>query len=301
VRVLACVLALAALAAAGTGGATHAAACPTATFRGATITARCTPTGGGPLRSAQGRIATIHAVSSEETIEVDGKPVLRMHEDRSKVPGGVPGPLGLVMWSPDGRWLFYFIDPFGSDSYAADGLVLRALDVSTGKSIPVGRGLLSADYRTWCGSTLVLTLGGNRIATDNKRLEVARAPGWKPHLLWKAPARAFGSLDCAPDGKSVVVQAQHESTDAHFFAPRWQLWRVGLDGSHTLLDAPPAGFADESPVWSPGGTAVAFVRERKGYGSLEVLQNGHVFGPLATLGYSLGYYGHHDWDVAWRA
>jgi hypothetical protein len=54
-------------------------------------------------------------------------------------------------------------------------------------------------------------------------------------------------------------------------------------------------------VWSPGGTAVAFVRERKGYGSLEVLQNGHVFGPLATLGYSLGYYGHHDWDVAWRA
>lgn len=174
---------------------------------------------------------------SKHTILVDGKPVLTVHG----------GPAGLDMWSPDGRFLFYVVYPGASSSLAADGLVLRALDVASRKSV------------------------------------------------------AFGSLDCAPDGNSVVVQSQRDSTNAYFFATRWQLWRVALDGSHRLLDAPPAGFADESPAWSPDGHSLLFVREHNGYGSLEVLQNGRVFGPLAHLGYRLGYYGHHNWDVAWRA
>jgi Tol biopolymer transport system component len=103
-----------------------------------------------------------------------------------------------------------------------------------------------------------------------------------------------------PGGKAVAVLTQRSGTNAYFFATRWQLWRVGLDGSHTLLDAPPPGYADESPSWSADGSSLLFVRERNGYGRLMLLARKRVYGPLANLGYSLGYYGHHDWSVAWR-
>ena len=29
-------------------------------------------------------------------------------------------------------------------------------------------------------------------------------------------------------------------------------------------------------------------------------KDGRVTGPVASLGYSLGYYGHHDWELTWR-
>jgi len=31
-----------------------------------------------------------------------------------------------------------------------------------------------------------------------------------------------------------------------------------------------------------------------------LLHDRTLFGPLANLGYSLGYYGHHEWGIAWR-
>jgi hypothetical protein len=40
---------------------------------------------------------------------------------------------------------------------------------------------------------------------------------------------------------------------------------------------------------------VLFVRSRKGVGELYALQDGRLLGPLLSLGYSLGYYGHQDW------
>ncbi|HZQ02517.1 MAG TPA: hypothetical protein VFA88_00695, partial [Gaiellaceae bacterium] len=122
---------------------------------------------------------------------------------------------------------------------------------------------------------------------------------WKPRLLWNAPDRAFGSIACAPDGRSVAVQSQRSSDNGRFFATRWQLWRVGLDGSRSLLDRPSPGFADESPLWIAGGRALVLVRERDGHGTLELLRGGRLT-PLARLGYSLGYYGHHDWQLAWH-
>jgi hypothetical protein len=32
-----------------------------------------------------------------------------------------------------------------------------------------------------------------------------------------------------------------------------------------------------------------------------LLRDGTLYGPLANLGYSLGYYGHHAWGVRWTA
>jgi hypothetical protein len=108
-----------------------------------------------------------------------------------------------------------------------------------------------------------------------------------------APGRAFGSMACAPNGTSIVVQSQAASSNASFFATHWALWRVGLDGSTTQLTHPPAHHADESPELAGG--VLYFVRSTKGNGKLYALQDGKLVGPLLSLGYSLGYYGHQDW------
>lgn len=256
------------------------------------------------FRSRDGRVASLrvrHSPNEQfgtQTIMVDGQGIYTVREDYRSVPGGEPGPLGLVGWSPDGHWLFFFVDPMGSASAIADGIRLQALRVPDGRIVPVTTVLRNDDYLTWCGSTLVLAAGGDRVATHNKRLVVARAPGWKPRPLWNDPRRAGGSVTCAPNGRSVAVLSQPASTDANFLHTRWRLWRVGLDGSRKLLDAPPKGWADESPRWSRDGRALLFVREQKGRGQLMLWRAGHVTGPIADVGYRLGYYGHHDW---WQA
>ena len=262
----------------------------------------------GSFRSASGLVATVQTAKPKnkrgsEAITVDGRAIYRVVESYRSIPGGTPGPIILVGWSPDSRWIFFSIDPMSSASLMADGLQLRALEVATGRVVPVTDLLLDNDYLTWCGSTLVLTAGGDRLATTNKRLVVASAPGWKPRALWADPKRAFASIACAPDGKSVAVLSQPASEDFDFSHTKWQLWRVSLDSSRTLLDKPPTGSADESPRWSRDGSALLFVREHKGYGQLMLLRNGDVTGPVANLGYSLGYYGHHDWwqTASWSA
>jgi hypothetical protein len=273
VRAVACLAAICALAATGSAAARPAPGCPHVN---------------GTVTYVRGGMT--HAVSlsscSDRTTGT-AKPVR-----------GLPD---VVTRSPDGRWRFSFAGREVGASYAADGLALHATNAATGRSVTLGVMLVSSDYWTWCGATLVLTMGGDRVATSAKRLVAARAPDWKPRPLWRDPTRTFGSVDCAPDGRSVAVLTQRKSDDARFFSTRWQLWQVGLGGTRTRLDRPPAGMADESPHWSPDGGSLVFVRERNGYGRLMLLHGRTLFGPLAGLGYSLGYYGHHDWRVAWRA
>jgi dipeptidyl aminopeptidase/acylaminoacyl peptidase len=214
-----------------------------------------------------------------------------------------PGPLELLAWSRDDSWILFTVDPGGSGSIAADGLVLHVVTRTGGTSRTLGVMLAAPDYLTWCRGDLVFTAGEGRVATHHKRLVVAAPPAWRPRLLWPDPARAFGSVACSPGGKAVAVLSQPDRDAGSFFAARWQLWRVGLDGSHTLLDRPPPGSADESPRWSRDGRSLLFVRERRGHGELMLWRNRHVSGPFATLGYSLGFYGHGDWwaGARWSA
>ncbi len=67
------------------------------------------------------------------------------------------------------------------------------------------------------------------------------------------------------------------------------------------MTSPPRGHADESPRFSRDGSVLAFVRSRNGVGKLYALHGGPLVGPLLSLGYSPGYYGHQDWwtTVAW--
>jgi dipeptidyl aminopeptidase/acylaminoacyl peptidase len=230
-----------------------------------------------------------------DTIVVNGRPIYA-----AKVSGDTyglesRGPIELLSWSGDDRWIFFAIDPGSSASIAADGLILRVVSSSGGSAHPVAQMLAYRDYLTWCGGRLVFTAGGDRIATNNKRLLVAVPPDWRAQPLVSAPGRAWGALVCAPGGRSVVVQSQEQSDNASFFATRWALWRVGLDGSRTQLTSPPAHYADESPRFSRDGKTILFVRSRHAHGQLYALRDGRVIGPLVSLSSHLGYYGHQDW------
>jgi hypothetical protein len=264
------------------------------------------------LLSADRRFtATIRATGSgrtaKQTIWITDRRLGRSHPIFSETeyyrtigPGDTPGPIELLAWSGDDRWVFFTIDPGGSGSIAADGLILRVVSASGGAVHRLGVMLAYRDYLTWCEGWLVFTDGGDRVAAHAKRLLVAGPPDWRPRPLWNDPSRSFGSLACAPGGRSLAVLSQRSSANPSFFSTRWQLWRVGLDGSRTPFDRPPAGFADESPRWSSDGRSLLFVREWNGAGRLMLWRAGRVFGPLVSFGYSPGYYGHHDWPFAWR-
>jgi hypothetical protein len=215
----------------------------------------------------------------------------------------LPSGHGMRSWpepvsrSPDGRYVVWF-RATNSASISADGLELEVTPLAGGRTHKLGSMLAYRDYLTWCGSKLVFVGGGIRQATTNKRLLVAQAPDWKPRPVWNAPHRAFSSVACAPDERSVAVLSQPSSNAANFFHTRWQLWRVALDGSRRLIDKPPAATADASPQWSRDGRSLLFVRERRGYGRLMLWRDGRVTGPIVSLGYGLGYYGHQDWSAS---
>jgi hypothetical protein len=234
------------------------------------------------------------------TLVVDGRAIYRVSR-HYRVVNENNGPIEVLGRSGDRRWLFFVIDPDGSGSIQADGLTLRVIPAGGGHVTKIARMLVYRDYLTWCGGRLVFTAGSDRVATDRKRLMVASPPAWRPRPLVPGTRRVWGSIVCAPDGRSLVAQSQGQSSNPSFFATRWALWRVGLDGSLLRLTAPPRGYADESPRLSRNGEVLMFVRMRRGNGWLYALRRRRVVGPLLFLGNGLGYYGHHDWwqTAAW--
>lgn len=225
---------------------------------------------------------TVRVTKDSQSIVFKGKVVLKIHENHKGFPAGSPGPIEVEGVSPDGKWILYAIDPQGSASLAADGLTLRAVSVATGHSRVVASGLLYDDYRAWCGRSLVMTAGGDRISTHNKWLIATGPPDWRAHVVFRDSRVAFGSLAC--DGDGIVVQSAPASGVNDTVHAHWSIWRVGLDGSRTRLTRPGAA-SDESP--HVAGSVIYFVRR----GWLYALHHGR----LLTLPPTTGYYGHTEW------
>jgi hypothetical protein len=246
---------------------------------------------------------TVAVTKDSQSIVFKSKVVLKVHENHKGFPAGSPGPIELEGVSPDGRWILYAIDPMGSASLAADGLTIQAVAATSGRSFTVASSLTYPSYRSWCDfRTLVVTAGGDRLSAHDKRLIVTGPPSWKARPLVREPGRAFGSVVCAPDGNSVVVQEEPKGgTNDSSVASHWQLWRIGLDGKSTRLTSPPAGDSDDSPQFSADQKTLYFVRSRKDVGALYALRGGKVIGPLLQLGLDQNeYYGHRDWPYSVR-
>ncbi|MFL5928691.1 MAG: hypothetical protein ACJ77E_17305 [Gaiellaceae bacterium] len=330
-RVAACVLALAAAVCASSSRAASRGGCPRAAVLGTAsfvragrihtislatcvdhVTGRAArPRTAPPLRSPDGRlVATIRSTgfgrSAKQTIWVTdrhtgrSRPVAAETQYYTQIgPGDTPGPVVLLRFSDDDRWVFFTVDPGGSGSIAADGLVLRVVSTAGGAVHKLGVALAYPDYLAWCRGRLVYVAGGDRVAAHAKRLLAASPPDWRPRPAWNDRARSFGSLAC--HGATLAVLSQPSSDNPSFFSTRWQLWHVSADGSRREVDVPPAGWADGSPQWSRDGRSLLFVRERNGHGRLMLWHKGRVFGPIANLGFNPGFYGHHDWAVRWSA
>jgi hypothetical protein len=243
--------------------------------------------------------STGHGKQAKETIWFGARPIFSETQYTKSIrPGDTPGPILLLRLSGDRRWLFFTIDPGSSASIAADGLVLRVVSTHGGRVHKLGPMLTTNDRLAWCGGRLVFSGGGDRVAWHNKRLLTASPPDWRVHELVPDLDRAWGTLVCAPDGRSVVVQSQRESMDANFNHGKWALWQIGLGGTERQLTRPPHGSVDESPTFA--GTTLFFVRTTRAHGILYALRKGRVVGPFAWLGFNLGYYGHHSWPYTPR-
>jgi hypothetical protein len=244
-----------------------------------------------------GRRVVVRIAHGRQAIVVGGKAVLSYLAWSPNAKNGSPGPIVLLGSSGDGKWVFFAIDPMGSASLAADGLEMQAVSLD-GRVRRIGSTLGYDDYRTWCGGRLVLTAGGDRIATHNKRLVTGSPPGWKTQPLVRAPKRAFGSVACSPQGGVIVQSQPATSVDMTSVYAHWSLWRVS-NGRLQRLTSPPPGFSDDSPRYSRDGT-LFFVRSHRDVGRIYALRNGTLLGPFATLGRDIGFYGHHAWPYSVR-
>ena len=87
--------------------------------------------------AAGGDGVTVRVTKDSQAIVFKGKVVLKIHENHKGFPAGSPGPILLEGTSPDRKWILYAIDPQGSASLAADGLTLKAIRATGGRSYTV--------------------------------------------------------------------------------------------------------------------------------------------------------------------
>ena len=182
----------------------------------------------------------------------------------------------------------------------ADGLVLRVVSTTGGPVHKLGVALAYPDYLAWCGGRLVYIAGKDRVAIHAKRLLAAAPPDWRPAPLWDDRSRSFASPACGARRQERRGALAALERGCELFRDRAGSSGASVSTAHGAeLDAPPPGWADEAPRWSRDGRSLLFVRERKGYGRVMLLHDGRMFGPIANLGFAIGYYGHHDWQLGW--
>jgi hypothetical protein len=114
------------------------------------IAGHAVPASQPALRSSDGQlVAAVRSSGSgrgaKQTIWVTDERTHRSHPVASETeyythtgPGDTPGPIELLRWSTDDRWIFFTVDPGGSGSIAADGLVLRVVSASGGHVSKLG-------------------------------------------------------------------------------------------------------------------------------------------------------------------
>lgn len=226
-------------------------------------------------------------------------------------PGQEGAPPLLEGFSPDGRWLLFWQDLYGSASMLADGVPLLAVPVAGGRPRLVNRELYYDDYVSWCGGRLTFVLDrGGRSVTLGDGLAQSSPPGWgatRTLLPSRGPV-SWGAFSCGPDG-ALAVAAGPSNGDEPFGHEHRSLWLVrGKTPRRLAASTPARGASDEWPSWSADGRWLLFVRTRwNGHGwpgSLYALRlaTGKLVGPIAKVGETENYYGHYGWasQLAWH-
>ena len=220
-------------------------------------------------------------------------------------------------WSPDGRWLLFWVANQCSGSLAADGWPLDAVPAAGGAPVRVmPHMLLYDDFLTWCGSDLIAASGPDRQSNQDSKLVSAALHGWRRRTIEPAGALSWVSPACAPGGRRLVAAAGPNSGMARFGIEHRSIWllRAGTGARVRKLSAPPASdLSDEAPRFSRDGRWVMFVRSRvlagSGFGdqsqdTIELVRTSGAGGAVPIVSFTsedVSYYDHFDWpyEVDW--
>jgi WD40 repeat protein len=206
-------------------------------------------------------------------------------------------------------WIFWW--PFYDKAISAnlDGRPLLGKRIAAGVSAGrfVGSMLPSAEFLSWCGQRLVVSVGADRYTTHGKRLVAFIAsntgPVWRRVDVSRDSTRSWVAPACSPDRQRIAASAGRNWVESRFGRESRGIWLLSMDGrERKQLTTPPAGLTDERPRWSADGRAILFVRSgptapnAMAAGRLYLVRlDGSLVGPIASLGRTLNYYGQYGW------
>jgi hypothetical protein len=224
-------------------------------------------------------------------------------------------------WSPDGRWLLYWVRSICSASLSADGWPLDAVPVS-GTRAPVRavtHMLLYPDYLTWCGGRLIAASTPSRETQMGSKLVSTGPPAWHQHTIDSATRLSWVSPTCTPSGLLLAAAAGPSTTNPGFGTQHRSIWLLSPTGAvlRRVTTPPASDLSDEAPAFSRDGRWLLFVRTRIAVAgttssSRDTLELVPVTpsGPAATAvpiasftSNDFSYYDHFSWpsEIAWSA
>ena len=160
---------------------------------------------------------------------------------------------GTPTWSPSGKWIA-FARQIGSgprELYAVhpDGSGLRWLS----RYAPNGGLAWSRDG--------TLAFIGTSASEERARLVLVDVDAWRVHVV-QAQFADGGTVAWSPDGRRIAYAARIRDSDPS------AIYTANADGSHRRRLTPPRlPRSDDSPVWSPDGKSLLFVRTPGGGGA----------------------------------
>jgi dipeptidyl aminopeptidase/acylaminoacyl peptidase len=227
--------------------------------------------------------------------------------------------------SPDGQQVYYWFDPLGSSSIAADGLTLYATPRAGGSPTKLAESLVHPRWLAWSpdGGTLAVVTGGDRVVWDPHRQiylckrsycyplaqyggQVSLDPAWTAAgdlVFTGAPAASYSNPSAAPAvlGKTSAETYSADTVEAWYDAQ--QLWTYTPNGGGPPKPLAAAGVGSHTPLVA--GSGLLYVE----YDSLWYLPGGtttpvQVAQDLGDPGvYGKSYYAYIDWSqfFAWHA
>jgi TolB protein len=220
----------------------------------------------------------------------------------------------LVAWWPDGKGVLYWLDPLGSASLAADGMMLYSLR-RAGKPRPLVTTLGYPDWVKLSGETAVVVQGSYRATYDNKWLALcAESSGSCRTLVRPAGAIAVDPAWQPGGGQLAFIKARSLVSTGGFTRKfglqQWldsnTLW-VASGGGASAHQIRVAGGDVHAPEWSRDGRGLIFVSNNAiwydahaGAGlpvSVVPLFHGQSAMNYPGPNWSLFYYGHMDWHM----
>ncbi|WP_157737865.1 PD40 domain-containing protein [Aneurinibacillus soli] len=215
-----------------------------------------------------------------ENVALDGESTLLFSIPKEEVPGiegmeqrSVVG----MKWSPDGRYLAYFLHP-NSGSTSADLNTIEVINMQTKKRIRLGSGLKYAEWFAWSPDSMKLAYidGEGREATENKRLYLfdVKAEETIVHADQK------GQADTHPvwttEASSKLLFTRGPASDL-FGKKDWsplqnrRIWIRTQDGQEKAFTSASTRTSDYNAVSQVNGKGVIFLRvtlDKQPFGSV---------------------------------